>query len=84
MYSMLFRSFILTSFIASTVDGQVVPPPGGCLICGDGSGQVVTNLDAIFLFINQPDVPCGDLQTAGVNGQIPLDQCPFLPSLIKV
>ena len=55
-------------------------PANGCSVCGDN--LCVTNPDAIFMFVNQPDVACGVLQDAGLNGAVPLDQCPFLPSLI--
>jgi hypothetical protein len=37
----------------------------------------------IFSFPEQPSVPCGQLQEAGLNGQIPLTQCPFLPGLVN-
>jgi hypothetical protein len=78
---MIFRSLVAAGLVA-VATGQAVPPPGGCLICGDTSGQVVTNPDAVFMFPQQPTVPCGDLQNAGLNGQIPLEQCQFLPPLI--
>lgn len=57
-----------------------VAPPGGCLICGDG--QVVTNPSGLFVFPGQPTSLCDDLQTAGLLGQIPPDQCPLLPPLL--
>jgi len=52
----------------------------GCSICGDG--KKVTAPDAIFEFPGQPSVPCGILETAGKNGQIPLDQCGLILPLI--
>jgi len=51
-----------------------------CLVCGDG--QVVGNPDAIFEFPGQPVLSCELLQEAGLNGLVPLEQCPFLPGLI--
>eukprot|EP00548_Thalassiothrix_antarctica_P006610 CAMPEP_0194131662 /NCGR_PEP_ID=MMETSP0152-20130528/2387_1 /TAXON_ID=1049557 /ORGANISM="Thalassiothrix antarctica, Strain L6-D1" /LENGTH=547 /DNA_ID=CAMNT_0038826519 /DNA_START=25 /DNA_END=1668 /DNA_ORIENTATION=- len=56
-------------------------PSDGCSICGPG--LCVTAEKAIFSFPGQPTVPCGQLQEAGYDGVIPLDQCPFLPSLVK-
>jgi len=55
--------------------------PTGCSVCGDN--KFVSNSDAIFAFPGQPTVPCGLLETSGLNGLIPLDQCPFLPTLIS-
>jgi len=54
----------------------------GCSVCGDG--LQVTAPDEVFAFPGQPAVPCGDLEIAGENGQIPLAQCPFLPPLLTV
>jgi hypothetical protein len=55
-------------------------PPTGCSVCGTAS--CVGKPDAVFSFPSQPAVPCGKLQSAGLNGLIPLDVCPFLPGLI--
>ena len=44
----------------------------------------MTAVDAIFTFTGQPSVACGDLETAGENGQIPIDNCAFLPQLVNV
>ena len=44
----------------------------------------MTAVDAIFTFTGQPSVACGDLETAGENGQIPIDNCAFLPQLVSV
>ena len=44
----------------------------------------MTAVDAIFTFTGQPSVACGDLETAGENGQIPIDNCAFLPQLVDV
>jgi hypothetical protein len=77
----MFRFLIVASFVAAAT-GQAVAPPGGCLVCGDGN--VITAPDAIFRFPSQPTVPCDILQLAGLTGEIPLETCPFLPSLIGV
>ena len=76
---MIFRAAILAALVAA-VHGQAVSPVDGCLVCGDG--QVVTNPDGIFSFAGYPDTPCDLLQEAGLTGQIPLAQCPFLPGLV--
>eukprot|EP00546_Thalassionema_frauenfeldii_P004036 CAMPEP_0178923818 /NCGR_PEP_ID=MMETSP0786-20121207/16971_1 /TAXON_ID=186022 /ORGANISM="Thalassionema frauenfeldii, Strain CCMP 1798" /LENGTH=616 /DNA_ID=CAMNT_0020598437 /DNA_START=130 /DNA_END=1980 /DNA_ORIENTATION=- len=57
-------------------------PPTGCSVCGDG--RAVGNPEAIFDFPGQPAVKCDLLQIAGVLGQIPLDQCQFLPPLLEI
>ena len=44
--------------------------------------MVVGAPDAIFLFPGQPVFPCGALETAGFNGQIPDNRCPFLAAII--
>jgi len=56
-------------------------PAGGCSVCGDG--KHVTNPDEVFEFPGQPAVECGNLEIAGLNGQVPLDQCAFLPALVE-
>lgn len=48
---MMLRSAVLASFIAATASGQATPPPGGCLVCGEG--QVVMAPEAIFIFPGQ-------------------------------
>jgi hypothetical protein len=74
---------VLILSVASSANGQAVAPNEGCLICGDGN--VVGNPSAgIFSFPGQPDVSCGVMQNAGLNGQIPLVECSFLPPLIGV
>jgi len=55
-------------------------PDTGCSVCGQG--MCVTNSEAIFEFPGQPSVKCGELETAGLQGIVPLAQCGFLPSLI--
>jgi len=54
-------------------------PPTGCSVCGEG--KFVSSPDAVFVFPGQPSVPCGLLETAGLTGSIPLDQCSFLPGI---
>jgi len=56
-------------------------PNDGCSVCGPG--MCVTNNDAVFEFPSQPSVKCGDLENAGLGGIIPLNQCGFLPGLVK-
>ena len=80
----MFKAVILAALVAHT-NAQGCPEPvegEGCSVCGEG--MCVTNPDAIFSFPGQPSAPCGTLQMAGLNGGIPLSQCPFLPSLIGV
>lgn len=48
-------------------------PDGGCSICGPGF--CVTDPDSIFAFPNQPAVPCGTLEGAGLAGMISLGKC---------
>jgi len=55
-------------------------PGDGCSVCGPS--MCVTDFDAVFEFPGQPAVKCGDLQNAGIDGIVPLDQCGFLPGLI--
>jgi hypothetical protein len=52
----------------------------GCSVCG--FGLYVSKPEAIFAYPEQPEAPCGMLQEAGLNGVIPLNNCPFLPALI--
>ena len=56
-------------------------PEGGCSVCGEG--QCVVNPDALFAYPGQPSTACGELQNAGFNGLITVDQCPYLSDLIK-
>lgn len=72
--TMLFRFLVLASFLTG-VNSQE-----GCSVCGDG--LAVGDADAIFSFPGQPAVPCGVLEQAGQNGQIPLTECGFLPGLV--
>lgn len=70
---MMFRAIILTTLIAAS-NAQ-------CSVCGDG--KEITKPDAVFAFPGQQAVPCGTLQTAGSEGLVPLDQCPFLPGIVR-
>jgi len=54
-------------------------PSTGCSVCG--IGKFVGSPNDIFDFPGQPAVPCGLLETSGIDGLIPLDQCAFLPGL---
>jgi hypothetical protein len=56
--------------------------PGGCSICGEGF--CVGSPDAIFEFPGMSPISCGNLEVAGATGYIPLDQCPFLPTLVAI
>ena len=53
-----------------------------CYICGNG--QHITRGDAIFSFPGQPSVTCSELEQAGVSGQIPMFDCPFVANLIPM
>jgi hypothetical protein len=66
---------------AATGDSCPAVPLDGCSVCGDG--LCVTEPDAIFTIPGQPALPCGLLEQAGFNGQVPLDLCPLLPPLIN-
>lgn len=54
----------------------------GCSICG--TNRCVGNPAATFSFPGKPSTTCGQLETAGYQGQIPIDQCSFLPELIPL
>ena len=74
MNGFIFRAAIAAALVAS-IKAQ-------CSVCGPG--LAVGLPDATFTFAEQPSVPCGALEQAGINGMIPLDQCGFLPEMIKV
>lgn len=65
---------LITAATTTTVGAQ------GCSVCG--ADMQVGLPDAIFAFPGQPVVPCGLLEIAGQTGQIPLDQCGFLPGIV--
>jgi len=67
----------------ATPSGSACPniPDGGCSICGPG--KCVTDFDNIFAYPGQPAVACGVLEKAGHGAVIPLDQCGYLPQLVK-
>jgi len=69
---------------APTISQPPAPTVPGvrCSVCGDG--RQVGRLDGIFVFPGQPIYRCGVLEQAGEDGEIPLDQCPFLVGLIDV
>jgi hypothetical protein len=68
-----FRAALSAGLVATATAQQ-------CSVCGDG--KVVTLPDVIFAFPAHPAVPCGQLEQAGFLGQIPVEQCDFLPPLI--
>jgi len=55
-------------------------PSTGCSVCGEG--RFVASPNDIFQFPGQPTVGCGQLESAGLDGLIPLDQCGFLPPFV--
>ena len=58
-------------------------PANGCSICG--YGQCVGNPNAIISApIQLEGFACGQLQAAGYNAEIPLDQCPFFVDYLSV
>jgi len=69
----------VTASLSSEVCESI--PSNGCSVCGEG--KFVLSQEAIFAFPGQPVVPCGLLETLGLEGTIPLNQCGFLPSLIE-
>jgi hypothetical protein len=70
------RGIVFLAAFLAVANGQ------GCSICGDGKS--VTKPDAIFEFPGYSPAPCGELQTVGQNGGVPLENCPQLPLLIGV
>lgn len=63
-------------------DGCPEIPPNGCPVCGEG--KCITKPDA--LFVPPPPyktVSCSALQNSGINGIVPMDDCPFMPLLIN-
>ena len=81
-HQVLAAVLLVTASIANADDAPGCPdvPPGACSICGDG--LCVGKPDAIaYLGIGDP-VKCGTFQLQGLEGGIPLGQCPLLPKLI--
>mmetsp|Transcript_4028 Transcript_4028/g.6188 ORF Transcript_4028/g.6188 Transcript_4028/m.6188 type:complete len:243 (+) Transcript_4028:34-762(+) len=74
MNSKAIRTLVLAAFVTAA--------NGKCSICGEG--KEVGNLDGVFEFPDQPQVPCDLLQEAGIQGAIPEAQCDFLPPLLSV
>jgi hypothetical protein len=68
--------FVVGGFLVSVTSAQL------CSVCGDG--YQVGNLSAIGSFPGLPDtlVTCDDIELAGRQGLIPVDQCLALPLLI--
>ena len=56
-------------------------PSNGCSVCGDDD-ICITEPDVVFSFPGQPNATCGEIEKAGREGVIPLDQCQHLPQLI--
>jgi len=70
-----------TEPLAPVEGGNCPPiPQGGCSICGEG--KCVNNKDALFVFPNQPEDSCGNLETDGRNGLIEPVQCQFYPAFV--
>lgn len=57
-------------------------PLDGCSVCGEG--RCVTKPDAIFAVSDQPPVPCGELEVAGLKGVIPLRLCEIVKDFIPM
>jgi len=55
-------------------------PATGCSVCG--LGKFASSPNRIFSFPGQPAVSCGLLESSGLDGIIPLDQCGFLPAFV--
>mmetsp|Transcript_12476 Transcript_12476/g.13882 ORF Transcript_12476/g.13882 Transcript_12476/m.13882 type:complete len:250 (+) Transcript_12476:106-855(+) len=72
------KSFIL---LLVALFAMVQANDDGCSVCGEG--KQVTKPDEIFSFPGQPVVKCIRLEEGGRNGLVPLDQCSFLPPIIK-
>merc|ERR1712238_510112 len=57
-------------------------PEGGCNVCGDG--KCISQPNAIFKFnANSEESTCGELQEAGLDGQIGPSQCPNFQEAIR-
>jgi hypothetical protein len=64
---------------APTPTNAINPP---CEICGEG--LVVTLVDVIVTIPGSSITPtCSQLEQAGLNGQVPTDQCPLVPLLVS-
>jgi len=53
-----------------------------CSICGHH--EEVGNVNAIFEFIGQPPISCGELEESGKRGEIPDSHCGFLSTLVSL
>jgi len=73
-------AFLLFSKAPILVSGEHCPhqvPDGGCSVCGED--MCVGNPAE---FVAELGLPCGFLESAGLNGQIPQLDCAGLPSMI--
>jgi len=77
---MKFHVFALAALIVKAASQCPEVTSTGCLVCGDNKS--VGNPSAIFVFPGQPSVPCGVLETAGLSGLIPTNQCVILAPLL--
>jgi len=64
----------------SRIISAPLPADDGCSICG--VGEEVSKPDLIFSFPGQPGVSCGLLQSAGIDGSIPMIYCGRLAPII--
>lgn len=72
----MFRTVILASLVVSAAAHAV------CNVCGEG--LMVTAPEAIFVYPGQPALTCAGVETAGLTGLIPEEQCPHIANLISV
>lgn len=77
--------FAAALLLLNSAIGQVPtnpPNPGNppCFICGEGS--VITNPDGIVVVPTQPELTCAQVETAGLEGFIAPNFCPFLSNYL--
>jgi hypothetical protein len=73
------KLFLLLSLLLATK--QAHGQSSVCEICG--AGLVITNYDTQVNIPGQANMPtCSELQTAGLEGQIPDGQCTIVPSFV--
>jgi hypothetical protein len=74
------KAFILGAIqLALSLKFSIAHPT--CNVCGVGN-QIVDH-NEVFSFPSLPEVKCGLLEKAGLEGKIPESQCGFLPDLVK-
>ncbi|KAI2498363.1 hypothetical protein MHU86_16116 [Fragilaria crotonensis] len=73
---MMLRSIVLASLFSSAAAHVV------CNVCGEG--LMVSAPEAIFDYPGQPALTCAGVETAGLTGLIPEEQCPHIANLITV